>query len=340
VAVFDTNQTGAASLIYGTMFGGSQIVEMNAVASVHGLIYVAGWTDTDDLPVTSLAFQATRAGGDDAFVAVFDPSQSGTASLIYCSYLGGYQQDVARSIDVDPAGHMYVTGFTFSPNLVLTANAFQPFYDDGGGDAFLTEIDPNSGAVLYSTFLGGTGADVAVKVVYEANGHVAVAGYTYSPDFPRTPTAAQPVYGGNGDAFITELDLTQGNPFFQLAYSTFYGGTDSDIAYDMKHDANGLYYLCGYTISKDLPVSGGALNPASAMGGVDGFVAVIDPTRALVYGSYITGPGYQLARAVDYDPSGNVYVTGTTNADIFPVNPPHNSGPGNYDIFLFVFSPK
>ncbi len=340
LAVIDTNQVGAAGLIYGTMFGGMQIVEINAIASVNGLVYVGGWTDTDDLPITYQAFQATRAGGNDAFVAVFDPSQSGTASLIFCSYLGGYQQDVVRSIDVDPAGHLYVPGFTFSPNYPLTANAFQPFYDDGGGDAFLTEIDPISGAVLYSTYLGGTQADVGVKVVYEPNGHVAVAGYTYSPDFPRTPTAAQPVYGGNGDAFITELDLTQGNPFFQLAYSTFYGGSDADITYDMQHDANGLYYMCGYTFSKDLPVTSGALQPASAMGGVDGFVAVIDPTRSLIYGSYITSPGYQLARGIDYDASGNVYVTGTTNASIFPGNPQHTSGSGNYDAFLLVFAPK
>jgi hypothetical protein len=196
------------------------------------------------------------------------------------------------------------------------------------------------GQILYSTYIGGTQADVGVRVVYESNGHVAVGGYTYSPDFPRTPTAAQPVYGGNGDAFITELDLTQPNPFFQLAYSTFYGGSDADIAYDIRHDPNGMYYVCGYTISKDLPVTGGALQPVSAMGGLDGFVAVIDPTRSLVYASYITGPGYQYARSVDYDSDGNVYVTGTTNADIFPANPPHTSGPGNYDTFLLVISPK
>jgi hypothetical protein len=235
---------------------------------------------------------------------------------------------------------MYVTGFTLSADFPLTSNIYQPFYSDGGGDAFLSEIDPSSGALLYSTYLGGSQADVAVKVIYEPSGHVAVAGYTFSSDFPRTPTAAQPVYGGNGDAFITVLDLTQGNPFFQLVYSTFYGGSDAEVAYDLRRDPKGLYYLCGYTLSKDLPVSGGSLNPVSAMGGVDGFVAVIDPTRALVYGSYITGPGYQLARSVDYDASGNVYVTGTTNANIFPSTPPHSSGSGNYDTFLLVFSPK
>src|SRR5262249_26625164 len=104
--------------------------------------------------------------------------------------------------------------------------------------------------------------------------------------------------------------------------------------------ANGLYYICGYTISQDLPVSSGSLYPATANGGLDGFVAVINPALTLVYGSYITGPGYQYARSVDYDASGHVYVTGSTNAAIFPENPAHSSGSGNYDAFLLVVSPK
>ncbi len=345
VAAIDTNQAGAAGLIYSTYFGGADELTVNAVATFNGQIYATGWTNTPDMPTISSTtcvspFQTVISGGYDSFMALFDPSvTTGADTLIYSSYLGASQEDVGRSIDVDSNGRAYITGFTFSPDFPVTGNAFQGTYNDGGGDAFVAVMDPVSGVLAYSTFLGGTGIDVATKVQVEPSGHIAVAGFTFSTDFPLTANAAQPFYGGNGDAFIAVLDPTAPNQAAALVYGTYYGGSNVEVAYDLRRDSNGFYYIAGYTFSHDLPVSANALFPASAGGGSDAFTAVIDPNNALVYASYITGPGNQVAYAVDYDASGNIYATGYATSNIFPNNTPPHSVPGNFDVFFLLVSP-
>lgn len=347
VAEIDTNQAGAAALIYSSFYGGSMDVVINGVATFEGQIYATGYTVTPDLPAAGSLFQAALAGSYDSFVAVFNPALTcASSTLVFSSYLGGYSEDVGRSIDVDSTGKAYVTGFTFSSNFPVTATAFQPIYNDGGGDAFLTVVDPVAGAVTYSTFLGGTGIDVATKVQVETTGHVAITGFTFSTDFPLSPTAAQPLYGGDGDAFIAVLDPSAASPATGLVYGTYYGGSGSDVAYDVRRDGRGFYYIAGYSFSTNLPVSANALNPITdpACGGVlcgtNAFSAIIDPNTALVYGSYITGPGNAVAYAVDYDASGNIYATGYATSNIFPNNTPPHSVPGNYDVFFLLVSPK
>jgi hypothetical protein len=206
----------------------------------------------------------------------------------------------------------------------------------------VTGLDLSAMALTYSTFLGGSGQDQATKVLVEPSGHVAVTGFTLSNNFPVTPGALQSTQAGNGDVFLTILDPSQQDFTKALVYSTYFGGTDGDVPYDLRLDAAGKYYLCGYTLSVDLPVRN-AISPASNLGSLDGFVAVIDPAasplKALIYSSYITGPGYQVAYGVDVDVQGNIYVTGTVLGDVFagagrPI-PPDDS---NLNLFLLVFS--
>ncbi len=344
VAELNSNVLGPSSLVYSSYFGGSMDLVINGVATFEGQIYATGWTVTPDMPAASTLtpFQGTNAGSYDAFIAVFEPTLTcATTTLEFSSYLGGASEDIGRSIDVDQTGKAYITGNTFSTNFPIAGAAFQPAYNDGGGDAFLSVVDPVAGELVYSTFVGGTNIDVATKVqVDQATGNVALAGFTFSTDFPLTVNAAQPVFGGNGnaDAFIEVLNPKAGSPINQLVYGTYYGGSLDEVAYDLRY-ANGLYYLVGYTLSKNLPVTSNALNPVSAGGGIDAFEAIIDPNNALVYSSYITGPGNQVAYAVDYDASGNIYATGYATGDIFPnQSPPHNV-PGNYDVFFLLVSP-
>jgi hypothetical protein len=187
--------------------------------------------------------------------------------------------------------------------------------------------------------VGGSGLDIATKLYLEPTNHVAITGYTFSTDLPITPNAFQPINHGNGDAFIMDLDLTK-TGLSAVLYSTYYGGSDTDVSYDIRRDSNGLLYFAGYTLSADLPVSSGALNTTSDGGGLDGFVAVIDPTHSLVYSSFITSPGYQSAYGVDYDSSGNVYVVGLASSNVFPPGQANKAeGDANYDGFFLVFSP-
>jgi hypothetical protein len=339
VGILDPTQAGIAGLIYCSYYAGATSTNViEGVATVKGLLYVVGWTDTDDLPMTTNAYQSTEAGGNDAFIAVFDPTQSGTASLIYSTYYGGTQEDVARSIAVDAAGVMYVTGFTVSPDFPTTLNSVSSTYL-GGEDAFTVKMD-TGGHLLYSSYLGGSDLDIATKIFMETSGRVAISGYTFSTDIPITPNAYQAINHGFGDAFILDLDLTK-TGLSAVKYSTYFGGSDTDVSYDIRVDGNGLYYIGGYTLSLDLPTSAGALNPVSDGGGLDGFVAVINPSKPLVYGSYITSPGYQLVYGVDYDAAGNVYVAGLAGSNIFPPGSANKvTGVANYDGYLLVLSPS
>jgi hypothetical protein len=342
VSVVDPKIPGTDGLTYSTFFAGTKTDEPTGIAAAGGKIYVTGFTSSDDYPVTANAYQSTRPGGtNDGFVAEFDPSQSGTASLVSSTYLGGTGQDIPRSIALAADGQVYVAGYTRSGDFPTTPNSYRPFYS-GGGDAFLTRIDLGANAVTYSTYLGGSGQDQATKILVEPSGHVALTGFTLSNNFPVTASALQSSQAGNGDVFLTILDPAAPDFTTALVYSTYFGGTDGDVAYDLRRDAAGKYYLCGYTLSLDLPTQN-ALNPSSYPGNsIDGFVAVIDPAaaplKALVYSSHITGPGYQVAYGVDVDAQGNIYVTGTALGDVFGgmgAQPPANS---NLNAFLLVFT--
>jgi hypothetical protein len=346
VSVFDPSQSGTAGLIYSTDLAGGKEDEAEAIAVGGGKIYVAGRTISPDFPKVN-AFQSSLIAGNDAFVAEIDPAQSGSASLVASTYLGGSGDDVARAIAVDAQGMVYVAGFTLSADFPATANAFQGSYNSDG-EIFLTKLNLAAGTVLYSTFLGGSSLDDVKKIVLEPSGRVALTGYTLSPDFPVTQNAAQPIIGDSGaglasNAFLTILDPAA-QPGAGLIYSTFFGGNAGEVAYDLRRDSGGKYYIGGYTLSPNFPVTGNALNVSSARGGVDGFVAVIDPAappmNAVIYASYVTGPGNQIVYGVDVDAAGNFYVAGTSTGNIFPGNfAQKTTQPGNSDGFLLVFSP-
>jgi hypothetical protein len=342
VSVIDPSQAPASALVYSTFLGGTNFEEPYGIAVAKGKVFVTGYTTSDDFPVGN-AYQVARVGGYDAFVTEIDPTQSGFASLIGSTFFGGSGQDIARAITVDSAGFVYIAGVTYSGDLPVTGNAYQRFYQ-GVGDAFIAKIDMTAAQLLYCSYFGTGDTEEAKKILVEPSGRVAIAGYTVSSAFPVTPNALQPVFGGGSDAFLSIFDLTQPGPQ-QLAYSTYFGGSDAEVAYEMKRDASGKYYLGGYTLSKDLPITGDALNPGSDFGGVDGFVAVINPAaplgKGLAYSSYYTSGGNQIVYALDVDSKGNIYVTGVATANVFPAGfAAHTSGFGNQDLFFSVVSPS
>lgn len=343
VALFDPVRSGSLTMVYATYLGGAAMDEAVGIATFAGKIYVTGDTLSDDFPSVH-AYQPIRAPGADMFVTEIDPSLSGTASVVASTFFGGAGADYGRTIVVDAPGHAYVAGLTFSRDFPLSGNAFQSNYG-GNGDAFLTEFDLNNAAGGYSTYLGGSGIDDVRKIVLDPAGRMALTGYTASPDFPITQTAVQPLPGGPGaiNAFLAILDIHAPSPQ-ALAYSTYYGGSVAEVASDLKRDANGKYYFGGYSMSPDLPVSQNALSPVSARAGLDGFVAVIDPSapplNGLFYASYITGPGSQTVNGVDVGANGSIYLTGSTTSDIFPAGfQQHFTGAGNSDTFLLIFAP-
>jgi hypothetical protein len=343
VAVLDSNQDSVNSQIYSTYFGGTTNVAgtesvdsgQGIFVTPSGLIYITGYTLSTDFPITG-AIQASLAGSYDAFVAEFDPTRGGPSSVIFSTFLGGAAQDIGNDIAVDASGLIYVTGYTFSSDFPYTSStAFEGY--QGGGDAFLTVMNAATGAINYSTFFGGNdGFDIANRIVVDPAGqYVAIAGYTLSTTFPVTQNAYQPVmpsltnidaagYQGASNGFLTVFNIPQLNGFFQgLSYSTYFGGFGGEVIYGFRRDPQGNYYISGYTLSQNLPVTSNAFNTASAGGGLDGFVAVINPAAVapasqLVFSSYITSPGSQTVNDVDVDAHGTIWLTGLTTAGIFP----------------------
>jgi hypothetical protein len=326
-------------LAYSTYLGGSGNDGANAIAiDSAGNIYVTGGTESPDFP-TSNPLQAANAGGSDVFIAKLN--YGGTA-LVYSTYIGGANfgaYDEGYALAVDRAGNAYVAGLT-SSNDFPTVNAVQATYKGSGGfggDAFIAKLNRNGNALAYSTFLGGTGPDVATAIAVDAAGNAYVGGSTASTDFP-TVHPLQPAYGGGtalkvpGDGFVAKLG-SAGN---RLIYSTYLGGSGDDGLNAIAVDLAGNAYVAGRTNSFDFPTA----NPLQAVnaGGIDdAFVTKIDQRgRRLVYSTYLGGNDDDEAYAMAVDVAGNAYIAGYTGSANFPTVNPLQSALAGGDRDAFV----
>ncbi|HEV8597658.1 MAG TPA: SBBP repeat-containing protein [Candidatus Dormibacteraeota bacterium] len=195
--------SGGAPLLYSTYLGGSSFDQGLGIA-VDGLgnAYLTGQTSSANFPTTVGAFD-TSANGNDAFVTKLGPS--GSAPLLYSTYLGGSGFDQGNGIAVDGLGNAYLTGFTDSTNFPTTVGAFDTSYN-GGVDAFVTKLGPSGSApLLHSTYLGGSGGDNGTGIAVDGLGNAYLTGRTGSANFPTTVGAFDTSHNGGADAFVTKL---------------------------------------------------------------------------------------------------------------------------------------
>jgi hypothetical protein len=195
-------------LNYSTLLGGSGDEEGYKIAVNSGKAYLTGYTSSTDFPVTAGAFQTRFGGGNsDAFIAKIDPTKSGSASLVYGTFLGGngdenlsnFQRDI---LSVDSSGNVYVTGATTSPNFPLL-HALQASAQ-GGWDAYVSVLNSTGSQLRFSTYLGGSNDDFGRGIAFR-NGAVYLTGQTYSQNFPTTRGAFQRSFKGTSDAFVTKI---------------------------------------------------------------------------------------------------------------------------------------
>jgi hypothetical protein len=157
-----------------------------------GNAYVTGWTNSTDYDVTPGAFQTTNGGEADVFVTKLNAT--GTA-LVYSTYIGGSDDDEGYAIAVDGSGNAYVTGWTTSTNYDVTPGAFQTT-NGGGRDVFVTKLNATGTALVYSTYIGGSGDDGGRGIAVDGSGNAYVTGGTSSTDYDVTPGAFQTTNGG------------------------------------------------------------------------------------------------------------------------------------------------
>jgi hypothetical protein len=341
------NPTGSA-LVYSTYLGGSMFDAVNSmVINPSGNSYVTGYATSSDFPTTPGAFQTSCAKNRTcSFVTEFDSSGS---MLVYSTLLGGSNNDLAYAIALDSSGSAYVTGLAQSADFPTTPGAFQTSYG-GGGDAFVTKFNSTGSALVYSTYLGGSGADGAGSIVVDTSGRAFVVGQTYSTKFPVTSGAFQiSCKAGcvNGEAFVTEFNSAGS----ALVYSTYLGGSGGngsrgDAASAIIVDGSGDAHVAGYTASPDFPTTPGAFQRLCPSAAQCGFITEFNSTgSALVYSTVLGSHAQQANGGVNgiaLDASGNFYVTGITYSTGFPVTPDAfqtKLGGGQSDAFVTKFVP-
>src|SRR5881628_2892634 len=258
------------------------------------------------------ASQGTTGGGDDAFITKL----SAGGARVYSTYLGGSGTDRGLGIAVDAAGSAYVTGDTFSTNFP-TASPLQAANLGGPDDAFVTKLNAAGSALVYSTYLGGSGPDQGDGIAVDAAGNAYVTGGTGSTNFPT----ASPLQALNGptDAFVTKLNAAGS----ALLYSTYLGGSSLDIGNGIAVDAAGNAHVTGFTNSSNFPtcpkdsgpcaiITGSPLQAANG-GASDAFVTKLNAAgSALLYSTYLGGSSDDGGNGIAVDAAGNAYVTGST----------------------------
>ncbi len=305
----DPNLGGSASLVYSTYFGGGNpstgvAVGGGIAVDINSNVYITGGTNflhvggSNDFPIlnayqgcldsppTTISNCSSSVTALDVFVARLNPAALPGAQLLYSTYLGGSADDIGYGIAVDSNFDVYVTGSTDSSDFSsgTTSGAFQST-NGGGTDAFLaklgvlctgTSCSTTTVPLNYFTYLGGSGTDVGTAIAVDSNQGARIIGFTDSVNFPVINNPVQGFFGGGpSDAFVARIDTTADSPTAPGHYSTYFGGSGTDIGTSIAVDAAGASYASGETWSSNFPV----LNPFQGTldGPSDAFVSKLGP---------------------------------------------------------------
>ncbi|WP_309495487.1 SBBP repeat-containing protein [Mechercharimyces sp. CAU 1602] len=304
-------------VFYVTYLGGSDLDEGRGITvDSSGNAFVTGVTESTNFPVTSGAFQTMRQG-ILAFVSKFNAAGS---SLLYSTYLGGFNIDEGFAIAIDASNNAYITGNTMSTNFPVTSGAFQTLSPSSlTVNAFVSKLNPTGSSLLYSTLIGGA-ADTfsgGKGIAVDASNQAYISGDTNTGSYPTTTGAFQTLFGGGtADAFVTQLNAAGS----ALIYSTLLGGSDTDQGNGIALDASNQAYICGETESTNFPTTSGAFQ-LTLRGSSDAFITKFNATgSSLLYSTYLGGATVESGAGIDLDEAGNAYVTGQTSSfTSFPV---------------------
>lgn len=301
-------------LVFSTYLGGTvDDIALAMTTDDTSNIYITGQCDVAtgggavDYPVTTGAYDASHNNNEDVFVTKLNP---GGSALIFSTFVGHSGSDIAFGIALDDSNNVFITGSSTSTTYPLV-NAYQSSYG-GSQDAFVTKLTRSGNAIRFSTFLGGTGADVGRGIVVSSSRRVYVTGRTASTGFPTATASGHTLYdathNGSGDAFVTKMEANGS----ALIYSTFIGGSSDDYARAIALAPDSTVYITGRCGGNTFPTTTGAYD-VSFNGTADVYVLKLDAFgQALVFSTYLGGSGDDFGQAIALDDSLNAYVTGYT----------------------------
>ncbi len=287
-----------------------------------GNYYVVGYTNSRDFPVSDSAFSEriglTQHEYSDVFVSKFSPSGD---SLIFSTFIGGYTEDLGKSIAVDDSLNVYVTGYTYSTQTFpFTENAYDTS-SNGVYDAFVFKLDSLGRNLKFSSFFGGESDDYA-EAMRLKDGYVYITGYTKDGlEFPVTDSVALNKTIGENDVFIAKFN----NSGDSLLLSILIGGMDDDFGEDLVIDSENRIISVGSTKSYDFPIVSNAFDSTfnDTLGldrKGDVFLTIIDQsTPEIIKSTFFGGERKDIAYAVEVDSVDDIYITGTTESDDFPI---------------------
>lgn len=291
-------EADGTDVVWGTFAGGGadDMGRGRNFVDAQGALWIGGRTLSADFPTTPGALSGSRQGQSDGGVVRISADGG---SLLYGTYLGGAQgtNDAATGgLLVLPNGEALVCGYVTAPDFPIPGNAAQPAHG-GGSDGFVVRLSADGSQILAGTFLGGSGYEECQGVAVDDAGNVYVIGLTASNDFPTTPGAFQPDFGGDTDLWIMGL-----SPDLQTRiFSTYVGGDGDDTADSSRVwvDPEGQVVMVGNAGNGNAPVTADAAQPDYGGGPHDAYVVRLSSDGStMLYGSFLGGDGDDFARSV------------------------------------------
>lgn len=281
-------------------------------------VYFTGYTKSLVFPITPGVFQNVFGGSIDAYIAKFDASGS---TLLFATYLGGTDWELAYGMGLGPSDEIYITGFARSEDYPVSVGAVQPVYGGGLVEGFLTKLSADGTSLEYSTYVGGSDRDYIYDMEVDATGNAFITGFTVSADFPVTAGSFSNTIGINGDAFVAKYNA---NGTSQI-YSTYFGGNNYEIANSIAINAAGEAFVTGNTGSNNLTTTAGVIQPSanyvSGLTQEDAFLFRLNASGSgLIYSTYLGGTNSDGGYGVTVNASNEAFITGQTFSADFPTS--------------------
>jgi len=318
VSNFDTTRKLIIDpLIYSTFIGGSGYeIARDMVLDNDGNAYLVGSTSSAGFPTSATAYNDTFSGPLDD-VIVLKLSADGS-TLLYSTFIGGNGSDYGYGIDVDDAGIAYVTGCTDSNNFP-TVNAYDDTYNGKNvqyGDCFILKLSADGSSILYSTFFGGSGDDLARAIVLDATNNIILTGETFSSDFPLHNEIDDEL-NGIVECFFAKIAANGSS----IIFSTYFGETEqgiTELGYAVDVANNGDIYFLGWCFTDNITMTD-ETTFGSYHGDMDIFLVKLSEDGSLLYSSYIGGDGVDTATGIKVDSANNLYILGDTSSMDIPL---------------------